>query len=250
MDLHLKGKTAVVTGASQGIGRAIVKELAREGVRVFATARNESLLNTLRAEVEAEASIAPVIFAQDFIAPDGPQRIASAALKALGEIDILINNAGQSRPVDIAGSEQPWTDSMALDFDRPRQLTQELLAHMIARRQGVILNLTSTYELRSVNVSAVAKASMAAWSKQLAGQVGQYNIRVNTLQPGLIDTANIRPYFSDEERKAFAAQEIPLGDFGQPQDMADMAVFLVSPRARYITGSAVVVDGGMRRYPF
>lgn len=250
MDLHLKGKTAVVTGASQGIGRAIVKELAREGVRVFATARNETLLNSLREEVAAETAVAPVVFAQDFTAPDGPTRIAQAALAALGEIDILINNAGQSRPVDITGPEQPWNDSMALDFDRPRQLTQELLLHMVDRRQGVILNLTSTYELRSINVSAVAKASMAVWSKQLAGQVGQYNIRVNTLQPGLIDTANIRPYFSDQERKAFAAQEIPLGDFGQPQDMADMAVFLVSPRARYVTGSAVVVDGGMRHYPF
>ncbi|SDF86677.1 3-oxoacyl-[acyl-carrier protein] reductase [Dyadobacter soli] len=250
MDLHLKGKTALVTGASQGIGRAIVKELAREGVRVFATARNEELLNSLQAELAAEAATVPVVFAQDFVAPDGPKRIAEAALAALGEVDILINNAGQSRPVEITGPEQPWTDSMALDFDRPRQLTQELLPHMTARRQGVILNLTSTYELRSINVSAVAKASMAVWTKQLAGQVGQFNIRVNTLQPGLIDTNNIRPYFSEEERKAFATREIPLGDFGQPQDMADMAVFLVSPRARYVTGAAVVVDGGMRHYPF
>jgi len=250
MDLQLKGRTAVVTGASQGIGRAIVKELAREGVRVFATARNEELLQCLREEVAAETAIEPIVFAQDFTTPDAPQRIARAALAALGDVDILINNAGQSRPVDITGPEQPWDDSMALDFDRPRQLTQEFLPHMVDRRQGVILNLTSTYELRSINVSAVAKASMAVWSKQLAGQVGKYNIRVNTLQPGLIDTANIRPYFSAEERKAFASQEIPLGDFGEPQDMADMAVFLVSPRARYVTGSAVVVDGGMRHYPF
>lgn len=250
MDLHLKGKTAVVTGASQGIGRAIVKELAREGVRVFATARNEELLNNLREEVATETGIAPVVFVQDFTAPDGPQRIAQAALAALGEVDILINNAGQSRPVAITGPEQPWNDSMALDFDRPRQLTQELLPYMIGRRQGAILNLTSTYELRSINVSAVAKASMAVWSKQLAAQVGKYNIRVNTLQPGLIDTANIRPYFSDEERKTFAETEIPLGDFGHPQDMADMAVFLVSPRASYVTGASVVVDGGMRHYPF
>jgi 3-oxoacyl-[acyl-carrier protein] reductase len=250
MDLHLKGKTAVVTGASQGIGRAIVMELAREGVTVFATARNAESLNKLRDEVIAETGIAPAIFAQDVLAPDGPQRIAEAAQVAFENIDILINNAGQSRPVEITGPEKPWEDSMALDFERPRQLTQALLPQMISRRQGVILNLTSTYELRSINVSAVAKASIAAWSKQLAGQVGQYGIRVNTLQPGLIDTANIRPYFSDEQRKAFAEREIPLGDFGNPQDMADMAVFLVSSRARYITGTAVVVDGGMRRYPF
>ncbi|MCF0069450.1 SDR family oxidoreductase [Dyadobacter sp. CY261] len=250
MDLHLKGKTAVVTGASQGIGRAIVMELAREGVSVFATARNELLLDSLREEVKAETGLEVMIFIQDFLATEAPQRIAEAALAALDHVDILINNVGQSRPVDITGPEKPWEESTALDFDRPRQLTQALLPHMIDRRHGVILNLTSTYELRSINVSAVAKASMAIWSKQLAGQVGKYGIRVNTLQPGLIDTNNIRPYFSEDERKALASQEIPLGDFGRPQDMADMATFLVSPRANYVTGVSVVVDGGMRRYPF
>nr|WP_295922116.1 SDR family oxidoreductase [uncultured Dyadobacter sp.] len=250
MDLYLKGKTALVTGASQGIGRAIVKELAIEGVKVFATARNKQLLDSLKDEVAALGVPEPIIFRQDFVAADGPQRIAEAALAALGHVDILVNNAGKSRPVGITGPEAPWDESMALDFDRPRQLTQLLLPHMIERGEGAILNLTSTYELRSLNVSAIAKASMAVWSKQLAGEVGKHGIRVNTLQPGLIDTENIRPYFSAAERQTFASAKIPLGDFGEPQDMANMAVFLVSPRARYITGSAVVVDGGLRHYPF
>ncbi len=89
-----------------------------------------------------------------------------------------------------------------------------------------------------------------AWSKQLSGQVGRHGIRVNCIQPGLIDTENTRRIFNNEERKAFAEREIPLGDFGEPQDMANMAVFLVSPRARYVTGTVTVVDGGMRYYPF
>lgn len=250
MDLYLKEKTAVITGASQGIGRAIVKELAMEGVKVLAVARNEDLLNSLKAEVAAAGGVEPVTLIQDFVATDGPQKIAAAALSGLGHVDILVNNAGRSRPVDVIGPEDTWKESMTLDFERHRQLTQELLPHFIERRQGVILNLVSTYELRTLNVSAVAKAAVVAWSKQLAGQLGQYGIRVNCLQPGLIDTENIRPYFPGDERRKFAEREIPLGDFGEPQDMANMALFLVSPRARYVTGSVATVDGGMRYHPF
>ncbi|WP_298739888.1 SDR family oxidoreductase [uncultured Chitinophaga sp.] len=250
MDLYLNGKTAVVTGGSQGIGRAIVKELALEGVQVFATARNEALLNSLKEEVRAAGGVAPVTFVQELTAPEAPQRIAAAAMESLGQVDILINNAGRSCPLDVTGPEEAWQNSLALDFDRPRQLTQALLPHLMARRQGVILNLVSSYELRSVNVSAVAKAAITTWSKQLAGQLGQYGIRVNCLQPGLIDTENVRRLFNAAERQQFAAQQIPLGDFGEPEDMANMAVFLVSPRARYITGSVAVVDGGMRYHPF
>ncbi|MBO9675067.1 MAG: SDR family oxidoreductase [Sphingobacteriaceae bacterium] len=250
MDLYLTGKTALVTGASKGIGRAIAKELAREGVKVFITGRNQQALDSLFSEIVAEGSPTPVVFAHDLLTPDAPQKIAAAALAALGHIDILINNAGQSQPVEPTGPEEPWTKSMALDFERPRLLTQALLPHFISRKQGAILNLTSTYELRSLNVSAVAKAALAMWSKQLAGELGKYGIRVNCLQPGLIDTENIRPYFPGDERRKYAESEIPLQDFGEVQDMANMAVFLVSPRARYVTGIVSVVDGGGRRSAF
>lgn len=250
MELQLTGKTAVVTGASKGIGRAIVKALASEGVTVLATARKERSLQELQQEIIAAGSTAPVIFSQDITAPDAPQQIARYALDHLSHVDILVNNVGRSQPIGVIGNEADWQAAMTLDFDRPRQLTQALLPHFMERRQGSMLNITSTYELRSINGSAVAKAGIAAWSKALAGQLGPYGIRVNCLQPGLIDTDNIRRFFSEEERKQFAAQEIPLGDFGQPEDMAHMAVFLLSPRARYITGTVAVVDGGMRRYAF
>jgi len=250
MDLYLKHKTAVVTGASQGIGREIVKQLALEGVRVFATARNESRLEILRQDVVATGGVEPLIFVQDLLAPDAAKNVSTAALQALRNIDILINNAGQSQPVDITGDEDPWLQSMTLDFERPRQLTQQLLPHFIERKQGSILNLASTYELRSINVSAVAKAALVAWSKQLASQVGKYKINVNCLQPGLIDTENIRPYFQGDARQEFSEAEIPMGDFGEPKDIASMAAFLVSPRAAYITGTVAVVDGGLRRYAF
>lgn len=250
MELNLKGKTAVVTGGSQGIGRAIVKVLAIEGVRVLVTARNEELLASLKEEVVAAGGVEPVSCVQDFLATDAPQTIYAAALAGLGWVDLLVNNTGRSRAMDVVGPEEEWDAAMMLDFDRHRQLTQQLLPHFMERRQGAILNMTSTYELRSINGSAVAKAAIAVWSKQLAGQLGQYGIRVNCLQPGLIDTENVRQIFSSEERREFAEREIPLGDFGEPEDIADMAAFLLSPRARYITGSVAVVDGGLRRYPF
>jgi 3-oxoacyl-[acyl-carrier protein] reductase len=250
MDLYLKGKTAVITGASQGIGRAIAKELAIEGVKVFATARNEDLLNSLKDEIITAGGVAPVIFVQDFLAQGAAQHIADAALSRLGNVDILINNAGRSAPMDATGDEEVWNTAMTLDFDRPRQLTQLLLPHFIKNKKGVILNLASTYELRTINGSAVAKAAVVVWSKQLAGQLGKYGIRVNCLQPGLIDTGNIRRFFTAEERRDFAAHEIPMGGFGEPEDMANIAVFLVSPRARYISGSVVAVDGGMNRHAF
>ena len=250
MDLYLKGKTALITGASQGIGRAIAIELSLEGVKVLAVGRNVSLLQSLKEEINTLGGVEPITLAQDFTTPDGPKKIATTAISSFGHVDILINNAGKSNAMNVIGSEEGWEFSMTLDFTRHRQLTQLLLPQFIERRQGAILNLTSTYELRTMNGSAVAKAAITAWSKQLAAQLGQYNIRVNCLQPGLIDTENIRPIFPGDEGKKFAAQEIPLGAFGAPQDMANMATFLVSPRAKYITGSVAVVDGGMRRYAF
>nr|WP_262915970.1 SDR family oxidoreductase [Chitinophaga filiformis] len=171
-------------------------------------------------------------------------------MSALGQVDILVNNTGRSAPMDVVGPEEDWDAAMTLDFDRHRQLTQQLLPHFMEGKQGAILNVISTYELRSVNGSAVAKAAIVVWSKQLAGQLGKYGIRINCLQPGLIDTNNIRRFFPGDERRHFAEREIPLGDFGEPQDLANMAVFLVSPRAKYVTGSVAVVDGGMRHHPF
>jgi 3-oxoacyl-[acyl-carrier protein] reductase len=250
MDLYLKGKTAVVSGASQGIGKSITITLALEGVKVLAVSRNEKLLKDLQEKIRTAGGIEPIILVQDFVATDAPQKIAAAAISHLGHVDILVNNAGQSRALSVVGAEEEWAAAMTLDFDRHRQLTQQLLPHFMERKQGAILNITSTYELRSVNASAVAKASIAAWSKQLAGELGPLGIRVNCLQPGLIDTANIRRVFKEDEITPFAEKEIPLGKFGTPEDMANMAVFLVSDRARYVTGSVVVVDGGFRRHAF
>ncbi|MFS2093485.1 SDR family NAD(P)-dependent oxidoreductase [Pseudomonas sp. Pseusp11] len=250
MDMQLAGKTALVTGASQGLGRAIVKSLAAEGVKVFATARNEELLVSLAGEITDAGGIAPITFVQDFVAADGPERIASAALAAMGHIDILVNNAGGSRPMDIDAPEEQWIEGMTLNFDRHRQLTQKLLPNFLQRKSGAIISLSGNLEPEVVNAAMVAKAGIVVWSKGLSEQLGQHGITVNCVQPGLIDTAQIRRLYPGEERKKFADREIALRDFGQPEDVANAVTFLASPRASYITGTVLLVDGGMRRYSF
>jgi 3-oxoacyl-[acyl-carrier protein] reductase len=250
MDLQLAGKTALVTGASQGLGRAIVKSLAAEGVKVFTTARNPELLASLVTEIDASGGVTPFVFEQDFVAADGPEQIASQALAALGHVDILINNAGGSRPMDIDAPEDHWVEGMTLNFDRHRQLTQKLLPNFLERKSGSILSLSGNLEPEVVNAAMVAKAGLVVWSKGLSEQLGKHGVTVNCVQPGLIDTAQIRRLYPGDERRKFAEREIALRDFGEPQDVANTVTFLVSPRARYITGTVVLVDGGMRRYSF
>lgn len=250
MDLKLNGKTALVTGASMGLGRAICKTLAAEGVQVLGVARSGDLLQSLVEEVWTEGNLVPLIFIQDFVAPDAPQRIAAAALERLKHVDILINCAGGSRPMAIDAPESQWTEGMTLNFDRHRQLTQQLLAQFIERKSGTIINISGNLEPEVVNAAIVAKAGLVAWSKGLSEQLGQYGVTVNCVQPGLIDTAQIRRLYPGDARREFAERNIALGDFGEPSDVAHAVTFLASPLARYITGTVMTIDGGMRGYSF
>ncbi|KAF2391388.1 SDR family NAD(P)-dependent oxidoreductase [Pseudomonas frederiksbergensis] len=250
MDLKLNGKIALVTGASMGLGRAICKTLAAEGVQVMGVARSADLLQSLVEEIREAGDLVPLTLIQDFVAPDAPQRIAAAALERLQHVDILINCAGGSRPMAIDAPESEWIEGMTLNFDRHRQLTQQLLAQFIERKSGTIINISGNLEPEVVNAAIVAKAGLVAWSKGLSEQLGQYGVTVNCVQPGLIDTAQIRRLYPGDARRDFAERNIALGDFGEPIDVANAVTFLASPLAHYITGTIVTVDGGMRGYSF
>ena len=249
MNLDLKSKTAVVSGASIGIGRAIAKGLAREGVRVVAVARRKELLDKLAQEVKAAGGeVIPLI--QDIMAEDAAEKLAAAALAELGHVDILVNNAGGSRPLPVDAPDSAWDEAMSLNFTRYRQVTHALLPQMIAHNWGRIINITGKSEPEGLNAAFAAKAAVHAWAKGLSREIGEHGITINSIPPGRIMSEQIRRNYPEDYRKRFAEEEIPVGYWGEPEDLAVLAVFLASPLARYITGTVIPVDGGLRRYQF
>jgi 3-oxoacyl-[acyl-carrier protein] reductase len=223
MDLGLKSKTAVVTGASIGIGRAIAKGLAAEGVRVVGVARRTDLLAQLVQE-EGSGLITP--FEQDVMAKDAAEKITAFAVSELGHVDILINNAGGSRPLPVDAPDSKWDEAFALNFTSYRRIAHGL------------------------NAAFAAKAAVHAWAKGLSREIGEHGITINCIPPGRIMSEQIRRNYPPEYRERFAEEEIPVGYWGEPEDLAALAVFLASPVARYITGTVIPVDGGLRRYQF
>ncbi|HEX3500852.1 MAG TPA: SDR family oxidoreductase [Stellaceae bacterium] len=250
MDLQLRGRNALVTGASMGIGRAIAKGLAAEGVKVAVVARRQELLDTLAEEIVRAGGPAPVIIVADVMVADAASRISGAALVGLGHVDIVINSAGGSRPLPLDAPEERWEEAMTLNFTRVRQLTHALLPGMIERKWGRILNISGKSEPFGLNAAFAAKAAIHAWAKGLSRDVGKFAITVNSIAPGRIISEQILRNYPPEERKKFSSEEIPVGAYGQPEDLAVLAVFLSSPLAHYITGTVIPVDGGLRRYQF
>ncbi|HKU70173.1 MAG TPA: SDR family oxidoreductase [Burkholderiales bacterium] len=251
MDLQLKGKTALVTGASMGIGRAIAKGLAAEGVKVCIAARRVPLLEELAQEIVAAGGAKPAIVEIDVVNPDAPAKLAAAAARALGSVDILINSAGGSKPpLPIDAPESQWEESMTLNFVRVRQVTHAVLPGMIEKKWGRVINISGKSEPERLIAATPTKAAIHAWSKGLSREVGKHGITVNCIPPGRIMSEQIRRKYSPEFRAKQSAEEIPVGRYGEPEELAVLAVFLASPLACYITGAVLPVDGGLRRYAF
>lgn len=251
MDLQLNGRTALVTGASVGIGRGIALALAAEGVKVAITARRVDKLGEVRDAIVAAGGAEPVLIEQDMYAEDAAKNLAAAAIAGLGGVDILINNAGGSRSFkDLHVSEEQWQEAITLNFHRPRQLGDALIDQMIERRWGRIVCITGKSEPEHINGAFCAKAGIHSWAKGLSRMVGKHGITVNCIPPGRIHSEQIFRNYTPEYRQWQCENEIPVGRYGEPEDLANLAVFLASPRASYITGAVIPVDGGLRRYQF
>lgn len=250
MDLRLKGKTALVTGASMGIGRGIATALGAEGVRLAIAARRGNLLDEVAAEIVAKGGERPVLIVQDVMAEDASTVTAEKALAGLGSVDILVNNAGGSRQFGKDATEAQWTEAMTLNFTRPRQLAHRLLDQMIARKWGRIINITGKSEPEGVNGAFSAKAGIHAWAKGLSREVGKFGITINSIPPGRIMSEQILRNYTPEYRKWQSDHEIPVGRYGEPEELASLVCYLASPLASYITGTVIPVDGGLRRYQF
>jgi 3-oxoacyl-[acyl-carrier protein] reductase len=250
MDLQLDNKTALVTGASSGIGRAIAKGLAAEGVQLTIVARRIELLDTLSTEIVRAGGVLPHVIEIDLMDPGAVEHIALISQVASQHVDILVNCAGGSRPLPIDAAEERWEEAMTLNFSRVRQLTHALLPGMIRQRWGRVINVTGKSELEGLNAASPAKAAVHAWAKGLSCEVGQHGITINCIAPGRIISEQILRNYPEEYRKEHAAREIPVGRYGEPEELAALAVFLASPLACYITGTVMPVDGGLRRYAF
>lgn len=242
----LQGRIALVTGASQGIGRAVALELARNGAVVGLAARNLARLEEAAAEIHAAGGQAAV-FAIDVASEESIKAGSKSVLDRFGKIEILVNNAGITRDgLMLRMKRSDWDDVLNANLTGAWQLTQALLAPMLKNRWGRIVNLSSvvgrTGQAGQVNYAA-SKAGLIGLTRSMAREFASRGITVNAVAPGYIETPMTAVL--DEKQRAAMLAQIPLGRAGTVEEIAQAVAFLASDAAGYITGQVLDVNGGM-----
>jgi NAD(P)-dependent dehydrogenase (short-subunit alcohol dehydrogenase family) len=257
MDLHLAGRTAVVTGASKGIGLAVTRALAGEGVRVAAGARTPTAELTALAET---GSVHPIW--TDLASPDGPGRLVDAAVDSLGGLDILVNNVGATTPRTggfLTVTDDDWTTALTINFLSAVRTTRAALPHLLDRGGSIVFVASVNARLPDplvIDYSA-AKAALASFAKSLSKEVGPRGVRVNTVSPGPVATdlwlgdhgvaKTVAHATGDNAADVaeHAAGQSVTGRFTRPDEVADLVLLLASDRTANVTGTDVVIDGGL-----
>jgi 3-oxoacyl-[acyl-carrier protein] reductase len=238
VDLGLAGRTAIVCGASSGMGLAVAEALAAEGANVAMFARRRELL-----EREAER-LGAVAVRGDLTVPTDLAKLVERTVGAFGGIDILVNNGGGPPPGPAAGVADDAVESaVELLLLSAIRLTNLCLPHLEASGRGRVVNIESSSvraPLDGLALSNALRPGVVGWMKTLAREVGPRGITVNTIAPGRIDTERLRAVGGD-------ASQVPLGRLGAPAEVAAVVCFLASDRASYVTGAVVPVDGGLTR---
>ena len=252
MDLGLTGKVAMVSGASRGLGRAMAHALADEGMHVSVCARTRDALNEAVVELSRAGSAAG--FVGDITKSEDAQKWVDETVARFGGVDVLVNNAGGARPGALAElPESAWQGEFDLNLFAPVRLARLCAAHMERRGGGSIINIGSIYGRESGGPLTynASKAALHSFTKMLAREFAPKNIRVNTIAPGSIlapggiweQSFRENPAFE----KDFISREMPAGRLGRPDEVAYAVVMLASPRASWITGANLPVDGAQGR---
>jgi len=255
MDVRLDGRTAIITGASKGLGLAMAKEFAASGADVAILARNPETLAEAKAAASDGAKGRVATFSCDVSKADDIQKTFDAVIATFGKVDILINNAGQSRAMPSTRiTDEIWQDDLDLKLFAAIRLTRLVWPGMQERKWGRIINvLNSGAKAPRANgaPTAVSRAAGMALMKVLAGEGAPHGILVNGMLVGLIDSdQHARRYkaegsnLSYQEFTARMGANVPLGRIGKPEEFAAMACFLCSDRAGFTTGTAINMDGG------
>ena len=258
MELGLKNKVAVVGASSKGLGRAIAHGLAEEGATVVVCARNAEPLEVTAAEIRKNTSSEVMSIPADVSNPHDVENLVQASIEHFGGIDILVNNAGgpkDGRFDDLDVTD--YQDAVNLNLMSTINLTRAVVPSMRARGGGRIINLTSVSVKQPVEglmLSNMARTGVIGFAKTLATELAPENILINNVCPGIIFTDRIQQLATIRAEEAGITfdeaienmtQNIPLGRIGNPQEFANLVVFLASERASYITGTTIQVDGGM-----
>lgn len=257
MDLHLTGKTALVTGASLGIGRAVAVELAREGVGVAINARDRSRLEAVAREIAAATGGRVVAVPGDMGLPDDIERVVAAARGEFGQIDILVNNAGSSPAGGVQDvDDQTWWECINLKLMGYVRCARAVIPDMKRRSWGRVININGRagHQPRAWYVSGGAvNAAILNLTKALALELAPHNILVNGINPGPIQTTRWDSHMEQGAAALGASAEsvlesmiasVPLGRVGMPEECSGIVAFLCSDRASYINGTFINVDGG------
>jgi 3-oxoacyl-[acyl-carrier protein] reductase len=239
----LSGKSALVTGASGGIGGAIARALHRQGAKVVLAGTRRAALDALAGELGEGAHVATA----DLADPTAAEALVKAAEQAAGQLDILVNNAGITRDnLALRMKDEDWQVVIDVNLTAGFRLARAALRGMMKRRWGRIVGITSvvgvTGNAGQANYAA-AKAGMIGMTKSLAAEIASRGVTVNCVAPGFIATA-MTDALGEEQRQA-AARAIPAGRFGAPEDVAAAVVYLASVEAGYVTGHTLHVNGGM-----
>jgi len=242
----LEGQIALVTGASRGIGAAIALELGKQGATVIGTATSESGAQSINQTLQ-QAGVKGAGMALDVNDATQIESVLKAIAASFGEVSLLVNNAGITRDMLLMRmKEEEWDDVLSTNLKSVFRMSQAVLRPMMKARSGRIINIGSVVgsigNAGQVNYAA-AKAGLVGFTKSLAREVGSRGITINSVAPGFIDTDMTRA-LSEEQRDGLL-QHIPLGRLGQAADIAAAVSFLASPRAGYITGETLHVNGGM-----